>query len=186
MFLFMSYFYAVLLIYLAMASYFPASSITQLGAGFDNFWANFFSLGFIFFVVALALHLLTCFSLRKLLSTKWFKPKLGNVGLREGYLTKERLKEALDEQKLRIGEILVRSARLSNEQLNQTLERQKRVSAPLGQILKDVGYATEEDIEWALSKMNRRLGDILREKGILTTDDLVWLLGQQKFGPRRL
>jgi len=185
-FLFMGHFYAVLLIYLAIASFSPGSSITQVGAGFDNLWANFIFLGFILFIVALTLHILTCFSLKKLLSTKWFKPKLGNVGLREGYLTKEQLKEALDEQKLRIGEILVQSGRLSNEQLNQTLEHQKKVSAPLGQIVKDLGYATEKDVDWALSKMDRKLGEILREKRILTTEDLAWLLGQQKFGPRRL
>jgi hypothetical protein len=186
MFLFMAHFYAVILIYLAVAILSPDSAITHLGVGFDNFWSNFVSLGFIFFVVALALHLLTCFSLKKLLSTKWFEPKLGDVGLREGYLTKERLKEALDEQKLRIGEILVRSGRLSNEHLNQTLECQKKVSAPLGQILRDLGYTTEEDVDWALRKMGRRLGEILREKRVLSTDDLVWLLGMQKFGPRRL
>lgn len=185
-FLFMAQFYAVILIYLALVSFSPCSSIAQLGAGFGSFWADFISLGIMFFVVALALHLLTCFILKKLLATQWFKPKLGDVGVREGYLTKERLKEALDEQKLRIGEILVRSGRLRNEQLNQTLEHQKKVSAPLGQILRNLGYATEEDIDWALSKMRRRLGEILREKRMLTTDDLAWLLAQQKFGPRRL
>lgn len=185
-FLFMAHFYAVILIYLAVASFSPGSSITQAGSGFDSFWANFISLGFIFFTAALTLHLLTCFSLKKLLSTEWFKPKLGNVVLREGYVTKQRLQEALDEQKLRIGEILVQSGRLSKEQLNQTLERQKKVSAPLGQILKDLGYATSEDVDWALSKMGRKLGEILREKRILTTEDLAWLLGQQKFGPRRM
>jgi hypothetical protein len=186
MFLFMAHFYAVILIYIAVASFSPDSSITQAGNILDSFWANFIFLGFIFFIAALTLHLLTCFLLKELLSTEWFKPKLGNVGLREGYLTEERLKEALDEQKLRIGEILVQSGRLSNEQLNQTLERQKKVDAPLGQILKDLGYATSEDVDWALSKMGRKLGEILREKRILTTEDLVWLLGQQKFGPRRL
>ncbi len=186
LFLFMAHFYAVILIYLAVASFSPGSSITQVGNGFDSFWANFIFLGFIFFTVALTLHILTCFSLKKLLSTEWFKPKLGNVVIREGYLTAEQLKEALDEQKLRIGEILVQSGRLSNEQLNQTLERQKKVYAPLGQILRDLGYATSEDVDWALSKVGRRLGQILREKRILTTEDLAWLLGQQKFGPRRL
>jgi len=124
--------------------------------------------------------------LKKLRATQWFKPTLGNVGIREGYLTKERLKEALDEQKLRIGEILVRSGRLRNEQLNQSLEHQKKVSAPLGQIPRNLGYATEEDIDWALSKTGRRLGEILREERTLTTDDLAWLSAQQKFGPRRL
>ncbi|MCX5878181.1 MAG: hypothetical protein NTY44_03610, partial [Deltaproteobacteria bacterium] len=44
-FLFMGHFYAVLLIYLAIASFSPGSSITQVGAGFDNLWANFIFLG---------------------------------------------------------------------------------------------------------------------------------------------
>jgi hypothetical protein len=186
MFLFIAHFYALLLIYLAIASFSPGSSIARLGASFDDLWMNFIFLSFILLLAALTLHVLTCLSLKKLLSTKWFKPKLGNVVIREGYLTKEQLDEALDEQKLRIGEILVQSGRLSNEQLNQTLERQKKVYAPLGQILRDLGYATSEDVDWALSKMGRKLGQILREKRILTTEDLAWLLGQQKFGPRRL
>jgi hypothetical protein len=185
-FLFMAHFYAVLLLYLAVASYSPGSSITRFAAGFDNSWANFISLGAILFVVALALHLLTCFTLKKFLSTNWFKPKLGNVGVREGYLTIEQLKEALDEQRLKVGEILVRSGRVSTEQLNQTLKHQRKGSAPLGQILTNLGFATEDDIEWALSKRHRRLGEILREKRMLTTDDLAWLLGQQKYGARRL
>ena len=186
MFLFMAHFYAVILVYIAIASCSPGSSITQAGTGFDTFWANFIALGLILFVTALTLHVLTCFLLKKLLSTQWFKPKLGDVGLREGYLTKERLEKALDEQKLRIGEILVQSGRLSNDQLNQTLERQEKISAPFGQILKDLGFATQQDVDWALSKMGRKLGQILREQGILTTEDLAWLLGQQQFGPRRL
>jgi hypothetical protein len=184
--LFMTNFFAVLLLYLTVAIYSPESSTAQLAATFDNIWANCIFLSFILFVAALALHLLTCFTLKKLLPTSWFKPKLGNVGVREGYLTTEQLKEALDEQKLRIGEILVRSGRVSTEQLNQTLEHQERLSAPLGQILTGLGYATEADIEWALRKRHRRLGEILREKKIVTTDDLAWLLGQQKFGLRRL
>ena len=185
-FLFMTNFFAVLLLYLSVAIYSPESSTAQLASNFDNIWANFIFLGIILFVVALALHLFTCFTLKKLLSTGWFKPKLGNVGIREGYFTTEQLKDALDEQKLRIGEILVRSGRVSTEQLNQTLENQERLSAPLGQILTGLGYATEADIEWALRKRHRRLGEILREKKIVTTDDLAWLLGQQKFGLRRL
>lgn len=186
MFLFMAHFYAVILVYITIAIRSPGSSIAQLGTDFNTFWENFISLGFILFVTALILHLLTIFSLKKLLSTKWFKPKLGDVGLREGYLTKERLKRALDEQNLRIGEILVRSGRLSNDHLNQTLERQKKISAPFGQILKELGFATQQDVDWALSKMHRKLGQILREQGILTTEDLAWLLGLQKFGPRSL
>lgn len=186
MFLFMAHFYGVVLIYTATASCSPGSLIACVGTRFDTFWANFISLGLILFVTALILHCLTCFSLKKVLSTKWFKPKLGDVGLREGYLTQERLKKALDEQKLRIGEILVQSGRLSGDQRNQALERQKIISAPLGQILKELGFATQEDVDWAVKKVSRKLGKILREQGALTTEDLAWLLAQQKFGPRRV
>ena len=186
MFLFMAHYFAVVLVYISIACYSPGSSITHAGTGFDTFWANFISLGLILFVAALTLHLLTCFALKKILSTKWFKPKLGDVALREGYLTQERLKKALDEQKLRIGETLVQSGRLSGDQRNQALERQKIISAPLGQILKELGFVTQEDVDWAVKKVSRKLGKILREQGILTTEDLAWLLGRQKFGPRRV
>jgi len=58
----------------------------------------------------------------------WGKPKLGKLLVQNGYVSKEQLEEALEEQKLRIGEILVLSGRLTLKQLDESLERQKQVS----------------------------------------------------------
>jgi type IV pilus assembly protein PilB len=92
----------------------------------------------------------------------------------------------LEEQKLRIGEILVLSGRLTLKQLDESLERQKQVSRKLGEVLIELGFSTQEDIDWALHMMERRLGEILREKGLLKDEDIEWLLGQQEFGRRRV
>jgi hypothetical protein len=42
----------------------------------------------------------------------------------------------------------------------------------IGQILKEIGYATDEDINWALAKMKRRIGQILLDMGLLTDYDV--------------
>ena len=92
----------------------------------------------------------------------------------------------MEEQKLRIGEVLVLSGRLTMEQLDESLERQKQVSRKLGEVLIDLGFSTQKDIDWALHIMERRLGEILRERGLLQAEDIEWLLGQQEFGRRTL
>jgi aspartate ammonia-lyase len=119
------------------------------------------------------------------LRTRWFRPKFGEVSVSQGCISDKELREALSEQKRKLGETLVDGGRLTPEQLEEALRHQKAVSAPLGQLLTELGYATEEDIHWALSKMGRKLGEILVEKGIMTKDDIIFLLGQQT-GPRRI
>jgi hypothetical protein len=186
LFLFIGLFYAVLLIYILVAFFSPTSSLTRLTEVFDNFWANFLFLGLSFLFISLGMHALVCFFCKKLLRTKWFKPKLGKVGLREGFITNRQLQEALAEQQLRIGEILVGAGKLTDEQLNDTLDHQRKVSAPLGQVLRELGYSTEEDINWALGRMGRKLGEVLLEKRVITRDDLAWLLEWQEHGTRRI
>ncbi|UCF72977.1 MAG: hypothetical protein JSW35_00435 [Deltaproteobacteria bacterium] len=68
--------------------------------------------------------------------------------------------------------------------INEALDYQKKVSKNLGDILKELGHATEEDINWALSRMERRLGKILREKGYLTDHELHRLLLRQQYRPQ--
>jgi len=80
---------------------------------------------------------------------------------------------------------LLEAGRITAQQLNQALDYQKKVSKrKLGEILKELGHSTEEDINWALDRMERSLGEILRERGILTDHELhrVWSL--QRYGPR--
>ena len=96
------------------------------------------------------------------------KPKLGEVLISEGYVTKGVLEKALSEQGLRLGDVLLQADRITAQQLDHALDCQKRVSTRLGEILKVLGYSVAEDINWALSRMKRKLGEILTEKGLLT------------------
>jgi len=185
-FIFSAVFYAMLLSYLSVALVSPSNPYAQLAAVFQSFWANFFILVLFLAVTSYALYQLTCFCLKRMLRTPWGKPKLGKLLLRDGYVSKEVLEEALEEQKLRIGEVLVLSGRLTEEQLEESLERQKQMSRKLGEVLIDLGFTTQRDIDWALHMMERRLGEILRERGLLKEDDIEWLLGQQQFGQRCL
>jgi hypothetical protein len=184
--IFSGVFYALLLSYLSAALVSPSNPYAQLAAVFQSFWANFLLL--VLFLVAgtLCLYTAACFCCKRMLRTAWGKPKLGKLLLRDGYVSKEELEEALEEQQLRIGEVLVLSGRLSETQLEESLERQKQVSRKLGEVLIDLGFSTRKDIDWALHVMERRLGEILRERGLLKEEDVEWLLGQQEFGRRSL
>jgi hypothetical protein len=182
---FMAVFYTILVGYILFALFAPGSDFFQIPLLFDHFLANFLFLASSFVLVALGIHAALCFCCKKLLATRWFRPKFGKVCVCEGCISNEELRVALAEQKRRIGETLVCAGRITQEQLKEALRHQKAGSAPLGQLLRELGYSTEEDIDWALSKMGRKLGEILVEKEIITKDDIIWLLGQQT-GPRRI
>jgi len=183
-FIFSAAFYALLLSYVSAALVSPSNPYAQLATMFQSFWANFLLLVLFLVAGAFVLYLIACFCCKRMLRSSWGKPKLGKLLLKEGYLTREELQEALEEQKLRIGEVLVLSGRLTEKQLGDSLERQKEVSKKLGEVLIDLGFSTRKDIDWALHMMERRLGEILRERGLLKEEDIEWLLGQQEFGPR--
>ncbi len=113
-----------------------------------------------------------------------FKPKLGEVLVAEGYITQEELNQALGEQRQRLGEILVKTGRVTAEQLDLALERQKQDPRRIGEILREMAYATDEDVDWALTRMKRRIGKVLLERGLLTEYDVGWGLSEQR-NPRR-
>jgi hypothetical protein len=96
------------------------------------------------------------------------RKKIGRVLISQGYITEDDVNEALSEQRRRIGEILTQEGRLTAEQLNEALSHQRKVSKRLGEVLKDLGYVTDEDVSWALDRVHRKLGEILREKGYVT------------------
>ena len=66
------------------------------------------------------------------------------------------------------------------DQLNQALDRQKEAPMKIGEILKEIGYATDEDINWALAKMKRRIGEVLLDMGVLTDYDVGRALRMQR------
>ena len=106
--------------------------------------------------------------------------------MKESYITKEQLKAVLDEQELKIGEILLHSGRITKEQLETAMTHQQTGSGRLGDVLKQLGYAEDEDIYWALGRMQRKIGEIMMDKGFLTKEDVDWILDQQKTGTRIL
>ncbi|MBW1799034.1 MAG: hypothetical protein JRJ21_11735 [Deltaproteobacteria bacterium] len=114
---------------------------------------------------------------------RWRSSKLGKIFVSEGYVTEEELGEALREQNLRVGEVLVRAGRITAEQLEHALNRQRKVSGKLGDILKDLAYSTDEDIDWALDNIGKRLGEILVQNEVISRYDLNSSLALQRYGP---
>ena len=185
-FLYVALLYAVLLIFLALSLVAPAGSVARGANLFQSFWANFIFLGLCFVAASFLMYGVVYLGLKRLLVTKWGRPKLGKVLVSDGYITKEQLQEALAEQEQRIGEVLLEDGRVSAHQLEEALRQQKTMKTRLGDLLTGLGFVTEEDIHWALGKLHRRLGEILQDKGLLTNHDVDWALGQQQYGARRI
>ena len=118
--------------------------------------------------------------------TTWHRPKIGNVFVSEGYISDAELSKALSEQRLRLGEILVKAGRITPQQRDHALDYQKNVSNRLGEMLRKLGHATDDDIVWALGKMKRRLGEILLEQGLVNDNELQWALALQQYEPQPL
>lgn len=185
LYLFAAIFLVISLFYLALQLLFPQSSLVQLVDLFPSTWLNYIVLVISFLSIAIGLSELIDFSHGRFVRMRWRRTKLGEILVSEGYLTVRELKDALSEQKLRIGEVLFGAGRITSQQLSQALSYQKKFSKRLGEILRELGYVTEEDIGWALGRMNRRLGEIVREKGLLTDHELHLAWSLQHYGPRR-
>jgi hypothetical protein len=179
-------FYILLLGYLVIVLFFPQSSIARFSTIFDTFWAQFIFLVLCLVGITLSLFGLFCFVCEEYLRSRWYQPKIGKLSVVEGFITREQLKQVLEEQEQRIGEVLVSSGRITKDQLEKAIAQQKSTPVRLGEILKHMGFTTEEDICWALGKMHRKVGEILMDNGLLTKEDVDWLIDQQKSGPRRI
>jgi hypothetical protein len=164
---------------LSLQFLFPCSRLAQVVDIFQSLWVNCIVLAISFLLIALGLSELIDFFYRKSVSMRWRRSKLGEILVSEGYITDREVKDVLSEQRFRIGEVLLEAGRITAQQLNQAPDYQKKVSKKkLGEILKKLGHSTEEDINWALDRMERTLGEILRERGIVTDHELhrVWSL----------
>ena len=113
----------------------------------------------------------------------WFRPRLGEVLVQKGFITKEELAEALDEQRLRIGDVLLESGRCTHPELEHAADYlRSRDGMRMGEALIELGYASEKDVTWALKRSNRKLGEVLVEQGLLTEYDLRRTLGRMWYG----
>jgi hypothetical protein len=111
-----------------------------------------------------------CIRVRRL---PWFRPRLGEVLVKRGFITKDDLSAALEEQRLAIGDILVQAGKLTARELDQAVEHNRsRAGMRIDEALVELGYASAEDVSWALERSNRRLGKILVEKGLITDSDV--------------
>jgi hypothetical protein len=182
--LFVASFYGILLFYVVSVLLFPNWPLARLVAVFESVWATFVFLAFCLLSASFLVSELSYFLYRRVRSTRWFRPKLGEILVSEGYLTDKKLREALSEQGFRIGEVLVQGGRITTQQLNQALGQQKKDPGSTGEILIKLGYATQDDIIWALNRMDRRLGRILRDKGYLSDHEVRRVLFEQHRGPR--
>ncbi len=177
-YLIVTLFFIIFLFYLSVLFFFPNSFFAQVANIFQSVSANFIVLVISLVLIAYGLSELIDFLYRKSHRMRLRRTKLGKILVSKGYLTKGELKDALSEQRLRIGEVLLQSGRITAQQLSLALDYQKKVSRKLGEILKELGHSTEEDIRWALDRSEKKLGEILREKGVLTNHELrrAWVI----------
>jgi len=164
-------------------SIFPDCFLDQLAKTSQNDSINFFVVMISCLISAFILVELISFCYAKLikLQKRMFVPKLGEVMIYRGYITEKELQEALSEQRLRLGEVLIKAGFITTEQLEHALDYQKAVKMKIGEVLRELGYSTDENIIWALRKMNRRLGEIFVEKGFFTKNEISRVLARMRY-----
>jgi type IV pilus assembly protein PilB len=96
----------------------------------------------------------------------------------------ERVEKLYEADKGRLGETLLMSKKLKREQLRRALEEQAKLGKvkPLGEILVDMGYVTQAEVNDALNKQRSgggRLEDTLVQSGKLSPDMLAKSLAMQ-------
>lgn len=79
--------------------------------------------------------------------------QLGQILVREKYLTADQLARVLDKygKRSKLGDVLVRSGAITKEQLQHALRQQKSLKMPLGQLLIKLGYLSDEVMRQALA-----------------------------------
>jgi len=157
------------------------SQIFQRFDLFKNPSANFVLVIVVFLLIAIGGVKILEIIYRDLTGTRSKKSRIGKYLLAENFITEEDLNAALEEQSFRIGELLVQHNRITPQQLKSALKNQKSSHHRIGDVLKELGYATDEDVQFALKKLNRRLGDILTDKQCITEYDLQCALTMQRY-----
>ncbi len=193
--------------------FYPDLFVVQMLAMFDNPLYNFLLNLLFLLLLTMLLTKIICMACDRL---KWkIQPKLkiGEVLINEDLVTNEQLNEAMTEQNLKTGEILIQTGRLKQDQLEDALKKQKNPSTMIGNILIEMGYVSEKDVQWALKqkaqrtlnlmmgemlvqaeklkqkqldaglkfqRMSRKMiGHILREMGYVSEIDIQWALKQK-------
>jgi hypothetical protein len=152
----------------------------------DLFESDAFNLAFLM-VLFLTVSLLSAdaaeavyFRARRL---PWFRPRLGEVLHAQGFISRDELEDALNEQKLRIGEVLLKAGRVSEPELSHAIDyHRSHAGVRVGEALIALGYASKTEIAWALDRSNRKLGKILVDRGRITEQELHRILGRIWYG----
>ncbi len=76
---------------------------------------------------------------------------------------------------------MIKEGLITTEQLEHALDYQKVAKKKIGEVLRELGYSTDEKIIWALRKMNRRLGEIFVEKGFYTKSEINRVLARRRY-----
>jgi len=165
--------FAVILVAYLLLPLFPATrESTRLFDIFQDPTVNFAFLVFLFLILALVLTVFFHSLFWLVRGRDKGRARIGDVLMSEGFIDPEDLREALQEQTRKLGEILVEAGRITPEQRDQALQVQRKSKRKIGEILQDLGYATLEDVGWALKQMERRVGEILLEKNKISNYDL--------------
>jgi len=174
------------MVYLMLPSFAAQGDVSRLFEPFSSEPANLVFLMIIFLAFAVGITDVSEVAYRQVRRLKWFRPRLGEILISRGYITKEELEDALEEQQLRLGDVLVNSGRITETELEKALKVQKvKPSKRLGALLVELGHSKEKDIQWAYNQINRRLGKILIDKGLITDYDLKRVLGRMWYGRHR-
>jgi len=175
-YVFVAVFTVCWLVYFVAPVLYPQSGSIRLLEVFEKPVDNFIFMIAAFLAVSFTVTGLLYVFCCRVRGEKGRGPKLGEVLISQGMITRQQLNEALSMQKLRIGEILVRGGRLTEINRDQALAIQRKKYRRIGEILRELGYSTEADVRWALHTMNQKIGSILREMNLITEYDLTCAL----------
>lgn len=171
--IFIAVFSICLFSYLLLPYLYPITNMTRWLEAFDSPAANF-----IFFLsISLAISYLFTKAINTIIGLihyrKTYQPKIGEILMSLDLVSKEDLAKALRLQHMRLGEILVEFARITPEQRDYALMIQKiQKDRKMGDILKELGYSTEDDIRWALNRAHRKLGKTLNKLNLVNDYDI--------------
>jgi len=108
--------------------------------------------------------------------------KIGEILVSLNFISEENLQTALARQRLEVGEILVLAGRISPQQRDLALELQKIENRMIGEILREQGAISEEDLRWALNERHKPIGRILKEMNLISDYDIDCALMLRKRG----
>ena len=171
--IFIASFSICLFSYLLLPFLFPVNNLSRWLEIFEGPAANFTFFLFICLVISYLFTQLINAIVALARYRKAAQPKIGEILRSLDLVSEEDLSKALRLQNMRLGEILVEFGRITPEQRDYALLIQKTEKhRKIGEILRDLGYSSEEDIRWALNRAHRKLGKTLNKLKMINEYDI--------------